>query len=210
MKRFLCILAAMATAVAALAQTPEEIVSRMDEAMSKFNANDGVSMAIDIKMPIIGTMSSKNWSRGGKSRMESEVGGVKAIVWDDGVTQWRYNGQKNEIEIENSKVKANESSEPKGDIGLFDGICDGYDLTIEKETDKAWFIKCKKSKSNKDKDSPKKMSLVVAKADYFPISLSMSASGVDFTMRDIAFGVSEKEVTFNQADYPDATIIDKR
>ena len=83
-------------------------------------------------------------------------------------------------------------------------------MTIEKETDKAWFIKCKKSKSNKDKDSPKKMSLVVAKADYFPISLSMSDSGVAFTMRDISFGVSEKDVTFNQADYPDATIIDKR
>ena len=30
------------------------------------------------------------------------------------------------------------------------------------------------------------------------------------TMRNITFGVSEEQVTFNQADYPDAKVIDKR
>ena len=34
--------------------------------------------------------------------------------------------------------------------------------------------------------------------------------GVTVTMRDLTYGVSEKQVTFNAADHPGANIIDKR
>jgi hypothetical protein len=33
---------------------------------------------------------------------------------------------------------------------------------------------------------------------------------VTVTMRNLQFNVSEEEVTFNKADYPGATVIDKR
>jgi hypothetical protein len=35
-------------------------------------------------------------------------------------------------------------------------------------------------------------------------------SGMTLTMHDFVFGVNERQVTFNAADYPSATIVDKR
>ena len=54
------------------------------------------------------------------------------------------------------------------------------------------------------------MDLVVAKGTYFPVSLSAKVSVINVTIRDLGFNVTEKDVTFNPADFPDATIIDER
>ena len=54
------------------------------------------------------------------------------------------------------------------------------------------------------------MEIVVAKGTYYPMSLSAKVDLVTVTMRNLQFNVSEKDVTFNKADYPGATIIDKR
>ena len=54
------------------------------------------------------------------------------------------------------------------------------------------------------------MDLVVAKGTYYPKSLSASMSGVTTTLRDIAFGVSDEDLTFDAADYPGVKIVDKR
>ena len=54
------------------------------------------------------------------------------------------------------------------------------------------------------------MNLVVAKGTFYPVSLSAKMSGITMTMRDLSYGVTEAQVTFNPADYPDATIEDKR
>ena len=132
--------------------------------------------------------------------------GVDVITWTDGKTSWTYNSKKNEVEI--SKQKG--SSESEGDAEMFNGISKGYDVTIDKETAKTWELLCKKSKSNKDKDAPKKMELVVAKGTYMPVSLKTKISGIGITMRNISFGVTEKQVTFNANEYPGATIVDKR
>ena len=93
---------------------------------------------------------------------------------------------------------------------MFSGITDGYDVTLAKETSDAWYFKCKKNKSNADKDAPKTMDLAVRKDNYYPKSLSFKVMGIAMTMRDISFNVTETQATFNAADYPDATIIDKR
>ena len=42
------------------------------------------------------------------------------------------------------------------------------------------------------------------------MSLSAKVDLVTVTMRNLQFNVTEQEVTFNQADYPGVTIIDKR
>ena len=82
--------------------------------------------------------------------------------------------------------------------------------TIGKETATAWTIKCRKNRSNTNKDDPKNMEIVVAKGTYYPVSLSAKVDMVTVTMRDLKFQVTEQEVTFNKADYPGATVIDKR
>ena len=207
MKKIITAIAALLGAFAAFAQTPEEIVSRMEKEMDK-HKDDGVVMTIDMKIPLLGTMTSRSYVLGDKVRLDATAMGVTIITWSDGKTKWTYTDKDNTIEIENEDPKKPTQSD--GDTAMFSGVADGYDLSIKKETDKAWYILCKKSKTNKEKDDPKTMDLVISKADYNPVSLSATLSGVTMTMRDIAFNVTEKDVTFNPSDYPDAKIEDKR
>lgn len=205
MKRLIALFALFAWAIPALAQTPEEILSRMEAEVSQ-HESDGVIMTIDIKIPLLGTLSTTAWSLGDKMRGEISMGGERTIVWSDGVTQWSYTPKENTIEIEHDKPKASNEA----DSEMFKGITEGYDVSIKKETDEAWYFLCKKSKNNKEKDDPKKMEVVISKSTYFPISLSAKLRGVTTTIRNIGFGVKEEQVTFNIDRYPGAKIVDKR
>ena len=207
MKRFIALLAACVLAVAAFAQTPEEIITRMEEELDKLQV-DGIVMTMDIKIPILGTMSSKAWNRGEKTRIEGEIAGVKVITFIDGDTEWEYNSKENQVRIkhhDNSKVSQEESN-----AKLFDAVSEGYDVSISKETATAWHLRCKKSKTNPNKDDPKTMDLVIAKGSYRPLSLTAQVSVLTVTIRDLGFDVTEKQVTFDPADFPGATIIDER
>ena len=208
MKKLIAIISFIAMATVAMAQTAEEIVSRMDAEMSKHDDSEGIAMTMDIKIIIIGTMSSRSYVLGDKMRVEADMKDKSIITWSDGQTEWTYDSEKNEIEITNAKPK--EKSETEGDTEMFSGITDGYDVKIDKETATEWHIRCKKSKSNPDKDAPKKMDLVVAKGTYWPVSLTSSVSAATVTIRDFSYGVTEEQVTFNPKDFPNATIIDKR
>ena len=73
-----------------------------------------------------------------------------------------------------------------------------------------WYIFCKKSKSNKDKDDPKKMYIAVSKADYSCVYLKTKMKGIGISMENCKVGVTEKQVTFNPAEFPSAKIIDER
>lgn len=208
MKKLIAIIGFIALTTAVMAQTAEEIVARMDAEMSKHNESEGIAMTMDIKMIIIGTISSRSYILGDKFRSEADMKEKKMITWSDGKTDWTYNSEKNEIEITNSKRQG--KSETDGDTEMFKGITEGYDVSIDKETATEWHIRCKRSKSNPDKDAPKRMDLVVAKGTYWPVSLSTSLKGVSMTMRDVSYGVTEKQVTFNPKEFPTATIVDKR
>ena len=208
MKRFFALLTACVLAVAAYAQTAEEIVARMDAAMEQVSAENGFRMTMDIKIPILGTMSSDAWSLGDKMRLEASMMGKKLITWQDGRTEWTYDAGENTITIENQDQT--KKSDEKENMKMFQSATEGYDVSIAKETDKAWTIKCRKNRSNTNKDDPKNMEIVIAKDTYYPMSLSAKVDLVTVTMRNLKFNVTEKEVTFNKADYPGATIIDKR
>lgn len=208
MKRILALLTACVLAVAAYAQTAEEILAKMEEVMDQVGEDSGLRMTMDIKIPILGTMSSKAWALGDKMRMEAEMMGKKLITWQDGKTEWTYDSDENTITIENQDLT--KKSDEKENMKMFQSATEGYDVSISKENASSWTIKCKKNRSNTNKDDPKNMELVVAKGTYYPVSLSAKVDLVTVTMRDLSFTVSEKDVTFNQADYPSARIIDKR
>lgn len=208
MKRLFAIISFIALATTAMAQTAEEIVSRMNAEISKHNESEGFAITMDMKIILVGTISSRSYILGDKMRIEANKDGKDFITWSDGKTEWSYDSEKNEIEITNAKPK--EKSEAESDTKMFTGITDGYDVKIDKETPTEWHIRCKRSKSNPDKDAPKKMDLVVAKGTYWPVSLSNSVTAASVTMRDISFGVTEEQVTFNSKDYPSVTIVDKR
>lgn len=205
MKKLLSILFFVAMAAVAMAQTPQEIISRMETEMEK-HEKEGIVMTVDAKISIFGTVTTKTYSLGDKMHSEGKMMGIEIITWADGKTEWSYNSKTNEVKISTQE----ESSETEGNAEMFSDITDGYDVTIDKETDKAWYLLCKKSKSNKDKDDPKKIELAIAKKTYMPISLKTKMSGVTITMRDISFGVTEKQVTFDAKNYPGVKIVDKR
>ena len=208
MKKLIAIISFIAMATATMAQTADEIVTRMEAEMSKHNESEGFAMTMDIKMIIIGTMSSRSYVLGDKMRIEANRDGKDFVTWSDGKTEWSYDSEKNEIEITNAKPK--EKTNTDGDTKLFKDITVGYDIKIDKETATEWHIRCKRSRSNPDKDAPKRMDLVVAKETYWPVSLSTSVTAASVTMRDISFGVTEEQVSFDPKEFPQATIVDNR
>ena len=208
MKKLFSIIAFIAMAAVAVAQTPEEIISRMEAEMAKHDEKEGLAMTLEMKIPILGTFSSRNYTLGDKYRIEVSEDGKQTITWSDGQTDWNYDSEKNQVEIKKHEVK--EKTETEGDAKMFNGITDGYDVKLDKETSDTWQFLCKRSRSNPDKDAPKRMTLVVAKGTYMPVSLSASVSLMTITMRDLSYGVTEEQVTFNPEDYPNATIVDKR
>ena len=198
MKATATFILALFAAVAALAQTPQEIVARMDDVM-KEHEKEGVSLVIEVKMPIVGSMVSRSYTLGDKARVEADLMGVAMVTWTDGKSQWVYDSDKNQVEIKDWTVSDKSSTD--GDAAMFSGIIEGYEIILKDETDDSWYLLCRKLRSNRDKDAPKSMDLVVAKGSYYPVSLRATVSGITLTMRDIAFGVSESLVTFNPSDY---------
>ena len=197
-------MAVLAAVLAAVAQTPKEIVDRMEATMNA-HEKEGVIMTVDLKLLIVGTTTSKSYMLGGKTRVEMKMMGVQIITWSDGEKDWTYISKDNTLTIEKSKGDASEA----GDTEMFSGITDGYDVTLKKETADAWYFLCKKSKSNKEKDDPKTIDLVISKKNYYPLSLKASVSGMTMTMREISFGVTEADVTCDPSKFPGVKIIRK-
>ena len=205
MKKIFCIIACLALSVAAMAQSAEEILEKMDEVFSRYE-KDGIAMAVQTKIPILGSITMKAWTLGQKSRMETRLMGTNLIIWDDGETEWTYNAKDNKLTIDSSTP----SSGDDGDAEMFQDVTDGYDVSIKKETADAWYIQCKKSKTNTNKEDPKSMEIVVAKGTYHPVSLTTKMQGVTLIMKDLSFGVTEEQVTFDPKKYASAKVVDKR
>lgn len=203
-KLVLAFMAVLAAVVAAVAQTPKEIVDRMEATMNA-HEKEGVIMTVDLKLLIVGTTTSKSYMLGDKTRVEMKMMGVQIITWSDGEKDWTYISKDNTLTIEKSKGDASEA----GDTEMFSGITDGYDVTLKKETADAWYFLCKKSKRNKEKDDPKTIDLVISKKNYYPLSLKASVSGMTMTMREISFGVTEADVTCDPSKFPGVKIIRK-
>ena len=196
--------------MSAFAQTAPEIVSRMEQEVTKQKEN-GMALMMDFKIPILGTFTTKASMLGNKVCIEALMKEYRVVSWGDGETTWVYDSRKGTVEIKKGEPVPSSATTGKGkEAEMFTGITDGFDVSISKETADAWYILCRKSRTNKEKDDPKTMDLVVAKKTFYPLSLSAKMAGVTLTMHDVVFGVSEKQVTFDPADYPDATIEDKR
>lgn len=203
-KVLISIFATLLAATALFAQTPQEIIAKMDQETARFD-KEGFVMVMEMKIPILGTFSSTLYTIGNKNKSITNVKGSTLITWTDGVTERVYDGEKNEITIKNATP-----SDAAESANTLNGITEGYDVKLKKETADAWYFVCTKSKNNTNKDDPKKMDLVVSKITYLPISHSTTVKGVTVTLRDFAIGVNEADLKFDASLYPTAKIIDKR
>ena len=207
MKRIICTIILALCAVFAMGQTPAEILSRMNKEMQK-HQDDGLYMVMDVRVPLIGKMTMKVYSLGDKSREEARILGHIIITWREGATEWEYDSADNELTIKTlEKVKKSKSDGSMKVLGKTDS---GYDFKIVEETDTEWLLRGKRNDENEDEDSPKNIDIRVAKGSYLPLGFSVKMSGTKMNLRDITYGVTESQVTFNPADYPDAKIVDKR
>ena len=207
MKKILSLLLPALLAAATLsAQTPEEIIARVDQETARFDA-EGCSMVMELKFPIIGAVATTIYTRGDKYKMIMSIKGDTSISWSDGVTDWDYESSKNTVTIKPHKADGNSEAD---NAKMMEGITEEYDVRLKKETADTWQFRCTKSKTNTNKDDPKNMDLVVSKATYLPVSLTARAGGLTITMRDVSIGVSEQEVTFDASQYATAKIIDER
>lgn len=190
------------------AHTAEEILSKMDAAMDRGEA-EGMSMTMAIKIPVIGSITSQVKMLGGKTRMDLSTLGKKMTVFTEGGTSWTYVPSNNTITIE--ALNDNSAASPADDsMHLMEDLTEGYDVTIANEDSDTWYLLCTRQKSNKDDDAPKKISLSVCKDSYILKEFSTSMKGVKMIMKDVIIGVNESEVTFNAENYPDAKVVDKR
>ena len=210
MRKILCTVFAFVWALSSFAQTGLEIVNRMNDMLAS-HESDGNIFYIDIKMPIVGSITTKTMSLGDKARMEFNVSEINVITYMDQTTQWMYTPGNNEVIITGATAKSNNPAVDSAmDMGMFDDIADGYDISIKSENLVKWELACKKKKKNPDKDAPKNITIEVRKETYQPLSFSTKIMGVTLTMRDFSFGVTEDQVTFNPDDYPGLKITDKR
>lgn len=207
MKKIAVLFISLLASLYVFAQTPVQIASRMEAEMEK-HKEDGVHLYMDLKFPIVGTFTTSMYQKGEKIRLEVTVADSLIITWNDGTTVWIYISPAKEVTIRNSN--SNDDASVGGNSEIFCDITGGYNVSLSKETPKEWYLTCKKSKANKDKEAPKKMELVVAKGTYYPVSLSTKMMGVTMTLRDVTFGVFDEQLTFNIADYPGVKVKDER
>ena len=202
---------ALVWAMAAFSQTGAEIIDRMNERINS-RAGDGISLIVDVKVPVLGAIATKTAVLGEKRRLDVKMKEHNVITFSEKDTIWIYTEETNSIIISNDSVMAQSKSSNQGgmNVDIFGDLTEGYDITIKSQNLVKWELACKRKKSNKDDDSPKNMTLEVRKETYEPISMSTKMMGINCTMHDFKFGISEKEVTFNEADFPGVTIVDNR
>ena len=211
MKRIVLLLTVLLWGLSVAAQTPHEILEKMSRAMDH-DKSVGMAMTMDMKIPILGTYSTRTYTLGDKMRMEVTAKGKKGIVWEDGNIAYSYDASKNTITI--NEFKSNGGGEITDDddngLGMALSVTKGYDVKLLRETDEYWEFRCNKRKDNTDKDAPKQIDLSVQKGSYFLREMKTSMKGVTVTMRDFSFDVNKEDVTFDINKYKDAKIVDKR
>ena len=209
MKRILCFAIAFVCVTLTFAQTGLEIVNNMNRMMSD-RKSEGLCVTIDVKIPIVGTVVTRTYSNGSKTRLEIESSKINLITFMEDSTQWSYNAENNVVIITNLKIGGSPSETQGMDVSMFDDITEGYDISVKSQNAVKWELVCKKKRSNKDDDAPKTINLEVRKGTFEPISMSTKMMGINCTMHLFIFGVTENKVTFNPDDFPGVNIVDQR
>ncbi len=208
MKRLLCFAIAFLSATVTFAQTGLEIVTRMNQRMSD-RQSGGMCMSADVKIPVMGTVTTKTYAYGNKRRMDVESSKINTITFIDDTLQWTYVKGSTEVVLTNLNI-GKRSDNPGTDTGMFDDIPDAYDITIKSQNAVKWELQCKRKKNIDDDDYPKHLTLEVRKETFEPICMNFKVMGISMSMHHIIFGIPESKVTFNPDDFPGVTVVDQR
>ena len=115
MKRILCFAIAFLSATISFAQTGLEIVNRMNERISSLK-DKGLSVNVDIKVPVVGLVTTRTWVLGDKRRLDVNMKGHDIITFNDGKTNWVYMSESNSLIITNDTISAKVAGSPDAGV----------------------------------------------------------------------------------------------
>ena len=194
MKRILCFAIAFLSATMTFAQTGAEIVNRMNERINA-RRSEGISVIAEVKIPIVGTVSTKTSALGDRKRVDVRMKERDVITFSQQDTTWIYTVQDNSVLITTDTIMSKvNSSNPEGNIDMFGDIVEVYNITIKSQNLVKWELVCKRKKGNKDDDYPKNITLEVRKDTYELISMTTKMMGISMVMRDLKFGLTQKDI----------------
>ena len=193
-----------------------EIAADIIEVMRKSDAvitrPEGVKMEMDVKASIAilsVNMHITNLSKGEKSKMIMQTSVLGKTLYSeegcDGVQGWTY--ERNDL----SKNKRDTltifpSTGLESDYSVEMDTYDDYQNAKMKLKDGVYEIVLSKPKSD---DVPTKTTVRIDAETFYPTQMQIKDSGATITIKinEISFGVADKDLDFNIANYPDAVVV---
>ena len=222
-KSFFAVLS-LVCSMTVFSQTANEIVSQMEEYVNA-HQQEGISYAVDMELMYANgnnatspEVTKTKLSSGSvfvhenKMRVDSD-NGTEFIDMDIN-RKWFVSSNNNEVLFDVAGTAADSRMQD-----CYNGLHftrSAYRFSIMDETDDTWTIQGKRKLFTLH-DVEKEIILTIRKDTYQPVSVALfnakEGKALDITQvtrkKDITFGVTENQVTFNAADYTIATAIYK-
>ena len=225
MKKSFFTVLSLVCSMTVFSQTANEIVSQMEEYVNT-HQQDGISFAIDKELMYVDSYSTSNnqvtvkrsnlssgsiFIHDNKMRVDSD-NGTEYIDFDIN-RKWFVSSINKEVQFD--IANHGDNSRMNDYYNGLHIIRPAYRFTIKNETDDTWTIYGKRKMFTRFNWVEKEILLTVRKDTYQPVSVTLYdvMDGKPFdvtevtTKKEISFGVTDNQVTFNAADHSIATAI---
>ena len=194
-----------------------EIAADIIEVMKKSDAvvsrPEGVKMEMDVKASIAilsFNLQITSLDKGNKSRMIMQTTVLGKTFYSeegcDGVQGWSY--AKSDLSKAKDTLTIYPASNLENDYTVEMDAYKDYENAKMKLKDDVYEIALSKPKSD---DVPKKTTVRIDAETFYPTQMQIKDSGATITIKinEISFGVADKDLDFNIANYPDAVVVRK-
>lgn len=213
MKKSVLILVFILAGMALRAQIPAEVEEVLNKCAEKMHNPSGVEMDMNLNVKAVMSFNGtiKMYSKGEKSltKMRMKVLGreIRTETGSDGKQVWVFKPAVEEGD-KDSVLVYKPSGKKKGEYDLDFEVGKEYKKAKMKEKNGRYEITFSEPK---DKEMPKKTTMVVNKSDYTFYQMGVKDGVVGFTMTatKIKYGVNDAVFVLDQKKYPNAVIVKK-
>lgn len=213
MKKSVLILIFILAGMALRAQIPAEVEEVLNKCAEKMHNPSGVEMDMNLNVKAVMSFNGtiKMYTKGEKSltKMRMKVLGreIRTETGSDGKQVWVFKPAVEEGD-KDSVLVYKPSGKKKGEYDLDFEVGNEYKKAKMKEKNGRYEITLSEPK---DKEMPKKTTMVVNKSDYTFYQMGVKDGVVGFTMTatKIKYGVNDAVFVLDQKKYPNAVIVKK-
>jgi outer membrane lipoprotein-sorting protein len=211
MKKHILILAFLAFGIAVQAQIPAEVDDILGKCAEKMNNATGIEMDMNLSVKAVVSFNGtiKMYAKGEKSlaKMRMKVLGrdIRTETGNDGSQVWVYRAAIEEGD-KDSVFIYKPSGKKKGEYDLDFELNKKYKKAKIKEKNERYEITFTEPK---DKEMPKKTTMVVNKSDYsfYQMGVKDGIMGFTMTATKIKYGVSDGVFVLDAKKYPNAVMV---